>query len=118
MLRVLVVEDSHINMRLAETILSRDGHVVLHAGRGADGIHIAHTQRPDVVLMDLGLPDMDGAEAVRMLKTDPLTRDIVIIAVTAFAMKSDRERALDAGCDAFITKPIDRLELLNALHSV
>jgi CheY-like chemotaxis protein len=118
MLSVLVVEDSHINMRLVQTILSRDGHRVFCAARGAEGIAMAREHTPDLVLMDIGLPDMDGTDAARTLKADPRTRDIVIIAVSAFAMKSDRERALDAGCDGFITKPIERQELLSALRAV
>jgi CheY-like chemotaxis protein len=118
MLRVLIVEDTPINMRLVATILSRAGHEVLQAENANDAIRVARVSHPDVILMDLGLPDMDGLEATRVLKKDPSTRDIAIIAVTAFAMEADKDRALGAGCDGFMSKPIDRQQLISAIQSI
>jgi CheY-like chemotaxis protein len=112
MCRVLIIEDSPINMLLETTILSRSGHETFQAATAVDGVQMARKVRPDVILMDVGLPTMDGYAATRILKGDPLTRDIPIIAVTGFAMKVDKERAIAAGCDSYLTKPIAPRTLL------
>ena len=112
MCRVLIIEDSPINMLLETTILSRAGHETFQAATAVDGVQMARSVQPDVILMDVGLPTLDGYAATRILKGDPLTRNIPIIAVTGFAMKMDKERALQAGCDAYLTKPIAPRTLL------
>lgn len=106
MSRILIVEDSPTNMMLAVAVLESEGHTLLQAGRAGEAIEIARREHPDIILMDIGLPDMDGMEATRILKAEPGTKDIPIIALTAYAMKGDKERILDAGCDGYIEKPI------------
>ena len=118
MCRILIIEDSPVNMLLETTILSRSGHETFQAATAVDGVHMARSIRPDVILMDVGLPTMDGYAATRILKGDPLTQDIPIIAVTGFAMKVDQERALQAGCDAYLTKPIAPRMLLAEVESI
>ena len=85
---------------------------------GRDGTNAAHKQNPDVILMDLSLPEMDGWEAARRIRTDPKTASIPLIAVTAHVLPGDRERALDAGCNDYIAKPIDLIELVEAVNRV
>jgi two-component system cell cycle response regulator DivK len=118
MCQVLIIEDTPVNMLLAATILSRAGHEPLQAANAVDGVQMARKSRPDVILMDLGMPNMDGFTATRILKADPATQNIPIIALTAFAIKGDKERALAAGCDRYLTKPITRRILLAELESV
>jgi two-component system cell cycle response regulator DivK len=103
---ILVVEDNERNLKLVRDVLQYAGYDVIAASSGEQGVALAKERVPDLVLMDLQLPAMDGAEALRMLRDDPLTREILVVAVTAFAMKDDRERALDAGFDSYIEKPI------------
>ena len=104
--RILVVEDNERNLKLVRDVLQYAGYDVIAASSGEQGVALAKERVPDLVLMDLQLPTMDGAEALRILRDDPLTREIPVVAVTAFAMKDDRERALDAGFDSYIEKPI------------
>jgi two-component system, cell cycle response regulator DivK len=104
--RILVVEDNERNLKLVRDVLQYAGYDVIAASSGEQGVALAKERVPDLVLMDLQLPTMDGTEALRMLRNDPLTRKIPVVAVTAFAMKDDRERALDAGFDSYIEKPI------------
>ena len=104
--RILVVEDNERNLKLVRDVLQYAGYDVIAASSGEQGVALARERMPDLVLMDLQLPEMDGAEALRILRDDPLTRAIPVVAVTAFAMKDDRERALDAGFDSYIEKPI------------
>jgi two-component system, cell cycle response regulator DivK len=105
--QILVVEDNERNLKLVRDVLQFAGYEVLSARSGEQGIALARERVPDLVLMDLQLPAMDGTEALRILRTDPLTREIPVVAVTAFAMKDDRERALDAGFDSYLEKPIN-----------
>ena len=107
MARVLVIEDNPSNLTLATFLLESVGHSVLSARDAEDGLTVAHGERPDLVLMDIQLPGMDGLEATALLKHDDVTRDIPVIALTAYSMKGDRERILEAGCDGYIAKPID-----------
>lgn len=118
MLRILIVEDSPVNMVLTVAILERAGHEAVQAKTAAEGLALARTHLPDLILMDIQLPDMDGLEATRLLREDSRTRDIPIIALTAFAMKGDAEIMRDAGCDAYITKPIRYQEFLQEVESV
>jgi len=105
--RVLVVEDNSLNLELATDLLEACGIEVIPANTGELAIKLAQEQKPDLILMDLSLPGMDGLQATVALKRDPKTRFIPIVAVTAHAMKGDEQKALRAGCEGYITKPID-----------
>jgi two-component system, cell cycle response regulator DivK len=107
MARILYVEDNEDNVYMLTRRLRRKGHEVLVAGDGAQGIDTALAERPDLILMDLGLPVMDGWEAVRRLKAAAETRAIPVIGLSAHAMTADQEKAMAAGCDDFDTKPVD-----------
>jgi len=109
---ILVVEDNPSNMKLATLVLAHAGHRVLQASTAAAGLELARCAGPDLILMDVQLPGMDGLEATRLLKGDPATRGIKVIALTAFAMRGDEERMLAAGCDGYIAKPIQYKEFL------
>ena len=106
--RVLVVEDNAANLELIVALLEQERCEVLVAGTADAGLQLARTARPDVILMDIQLPWMTGYEAARQLKADPSTAAIPIIAVTAQAMRGDDAMAREAGCDAYLTKPVDR----------
>ena len=103
--RILVAEDDADNRRIVVKVLTVEGHETLEAADGRTTVEIARRERPDLILMDLAMPGMDGWEAARRLKADPETADIPIIALTAFAMRGDEERAREAGCDAYLSKP-------------
>ena len=105
--RILVVEDNERNLKLVRDVLQFAGYEVISACSGEQGVRLARERRPDLVLMDLQLPAMDGTEALSVLRDDPGTRRIPVVAVTAFAMKNDRERALLAGFDGYLEKPIN-----------
>lgn len=109
---VLVVEDTPQNMKLVTMLLEHSGYRVLQATDAPTGMALAREHRPQLILMDMQLPGMDGLEATRALRSDPATRDIKIVALTAFAMKGDEERMLHAGCDAYIAKPIQYKDFL------
>ena len=104
---ILVVEDNPSNMLLITTILKRAGYTVLQAERAEQGIALARSAKPALILMDVALPGVDGHAATRVLKADPETSRIPILALTAHAMKGDEEKARAAGCDGYLTKPID-----------
>jgi CheY-like chemotaxis protein len=106
-LKVLLIEDNPINMELATDLLEGSGFEVVTAQDAELGINLARETQPSLILMDLSLPGMDGLEATRALKADPQTAAIPVVAVTAHAMKGDEQKALDAGCEGYITKPID-----------
>ena len=112
MTTLLLVEDNELNRDMQVRRLERKGFKVLIAMDGRQGIEVATAKLPDLILMDLNLPVMDGWEATRQLKSAPETRGIPIIALTAHATVADRERAMEAGCDEFVTKPIDMAQLL------
>jgi CheY-like chemotaxis protein len=105
--RILIVEDNSMNMELATDLLEAAGYVVYQALSAEDGIRLAREERPDLILMDIRLPGMDGHAAVRALKGDPRTTSIPTVALTAQAMKGDEETALLGGFDAYIAKPIN-----------
>ena len=117
MRRILVVEDVELNRDLLVQLLE-DEYEVLTAADGAAGVELARRERPDLILMDLSLPVVDGWEATRRLKGADATRAIPIIALTAHAMSGDRERALEAGCDDYDTKPIELPRLLEKIESM
>jgi two-component system cell cycle response regulator DivK len=104
---ILVVEDNERNLKLVRDILQFKGYRTLEAGTARLGLSLAAEHIPRLILMDVQLPDMDGVAALRLLKTDPLTTSIPVVALTAFAMKEDRERFLSAGFDGYLPKPID-----------
>jgi two-component system cell cycle response regulator DivK len=112
MATVLVVEDNPANMTLAVLLLQREGHTVITAPDAEAGLTLARAERPDLILMDVQLPGMDGLEATALLKRDEATRAIPVIALTALAMKGDEERIRGAGCDAYIAKPMRYREFL------
>ncbi len=105
--RALVVDDSAINVDLAAFVLRAQGFVVESAGSAEEALQRTRTFCPDVILMDIQMPDVDGLEAVRRLREDPVTRDVAIIAFTAYAMKGDEQKMRAAGCDGYISKPIE-----------
>jgi two-component system cell cycle response regulator DivK len=115
MATVLVVEDHAANLKLATLLLVHAGHDVLSAVDAETGLTLARSQRPDLILMDVQLPGMDGLEATALLKADEATSAIPIVALTAMAMKADEQRSLVAGCDAYITKPLSRAELYQVI---
>ena len=105
--RVLIVDDNPTNLKLVAYLVKANGYEVDTASDADAAVAAIAAHRPRVILMDLQLPGIDGLELTRRLKADPATRDISIIAVTAYAMKGDQEKALEAGCDDYVTKPID-----------
>jgi len=105
MARVLMVEDNEANMTLASFLLKSAGHTVLPATDAEAGLTIARAEQPDLILMDIQLPGMDGLQATTLLKADAATRDIPVVALTALAMVGDEERIRAAGCDGYIAKP-------------
>ncbi|HET9448971.1 MAG TPA: response regulator [Steroidobacteraceae bacterium] len=115
MKRILIVEDNEMNRDVLSRRLARRGYDVILATDGPHGLAMAAMHGPDLILMDLGLPEIDGWECTRRLKADDSTRHIPVIALTAHAMVGDRQRALEAGCDEFDTKPIDFVGLLNKM---
>lgn len=117
-MRILYVEDNEDNIYVIKNRLGRAGFTVLIANDGEQGISMATAERPDLILMDLRLPVLDGWEATRRIKAQPETRDIPIIALTAHAMTGDREKALEAGCDDFDTKPVEMPRLLEKVRAL
>lgn len=115
---VLVIEDNAANMKLAVFLLSKAGHEVLQAADAAAGIRLARERHPQLILMDVQLPGMDGLAATRLLKGDAETRCIKIVALTAFAMTGDREKIMAAGCDGYIAKPIRYQEFLKVVDEL
>jgi len=105
--KILVAEDDPNSMYLATVLLRTKDYLVLEATTGKQTVAVAFAEKPDLILMDIGLPDINGLEAIRILKQDPETKDIPIVAVTAYAMTGDCERFLDAGCDGYVSKPLD-----------
>jgi two-component system cell cycle response regulator DivK len=118
MLRILVIEDSPVNMALTVAMLENAGHEILQADHASAGLERARREQPDLVLMDIQLPDIDGLAATRMLKADPRTAHLPVIALTAFAMKGDEDDTRAAGCDGYVTKPIRYKDFLAEMDSV
>ena len=114
-MKILIIEDSPTNMKLVSFLMVQSGHDVLEAVNADSGITLAREKQPDLILLDIQLPGMDGLTAARLLKNDPLTRHVPIIAMTAFAMSGDEERFLAAGCDGYIAKPLRYKKLLKTV---
>ena len=117
-MKILYVEDNEDNICMLKNRLTRKGFTVLVANDGAQGVMMATTEQPDMILMDLSLPGLDGWEATRRIKAAPETRHIPVIALTAHAMTGEREKALAAGCNDFDTKPVELTRLLSKIRSL
>lgn len=115
--RVMLVEDNKMNSRLVEYVLERDNFSTRVLDNAEDAIRAATEDPPDILLMDIQLPDMDGLEATRQLKKNPITAGIPIVAITAHAMAGDEERIRNAGCEGYISKPINTRELADTIRS-
>ncbi len=116
--KILLVEDNEMNRDMLSRRLQRKGHEVLVALDGIQGVELAQSQIPDLILMDMSLPVLDGWEATQRLKAAPQTQDIPIIALTAHAMAGDREKCLQAGCDDYDTKPVEFSRLLGKIQAL
>jgi two-component system cell cycle response regulator DivK len=114
--KVLIVEDNVLNMRLFKDLLEAHGYTVFQAVGGLEALEMAQLHRPDLILMDIQLPEMSGLEATERLKADDRLRGIPVVAVTAFAMKGDEEKVRQAGCDGYMTKPISIGPFLQAVE--
>ena len=117
MVKILLVEDNEMNRDMLSRRLKRRGYEVTIAVNGAEGVAMATSITPDLILMDMSLPVMDGWEATKNIKADPATESIPVIALTAHAMSGDREKALQAGCDDYDTKPIELSRLLTKIKT-
>ncbi len=117
MATILVVEDNATNMKLSTFLLESADHTVIAATSAEIGLTLAREAHPDLILMDIQLPGMDGLQATALLKADEATRDIPVIALTALAMKGDEERILAAGCDGYIAKPLDYKDFLATIRA-
>jgi two-component system cell cycle response regulator DivK len=114
--KVLIVEDNELNLKLLNDILEYHGFIIFATHRGEAALELARQHRPNLVLLDMQLPDISGIEAARRLKADEQTREIPIIAVTAFSMPGDRSKILANGCDAYVSKPFNILEVLKLVE--
>lgn len=117
MARVLLIEDNPANMKLSVLLLEKGGHTVIKAVNAEEGLALARAEKPDLILMDIQLPGMDGLKATALLKQDDATRSIPVIALTALAMKGDEERSRAAGCDGYIAKPLDYRNFMATIAS-
>jgi two-component system cell cycle response regulator DivK len=117
-MKILLVEDNDMNRDMLSRRLTRTGYEVVVAVNGQEGVDLAKSARPDLILMDLSLPIIDGWEATRRIKADPATAEIPVIALTAHAMVEERERAMAAGCDDFDIKPVDFPRLLEKVKAL
>jgi len=116
MTRVLLVEDNEMNRDMLSRRLTRRGFEVIFAVDGQQGVDLARSERPDIILMDMSLPILDGWEATRRVKADSATRSVPVIGLTAHAMSGDREKAIEAGCDDYDTKPVELDRLIGKIE--
>lgn len=114
---VLIVEDNELNMKLFGDLLEAHGYLTLKTGNGIEAIEIARTKRPDLIIMDIQLPEVSGLDVTRWLKEDDDLKAIPVIAVTAFAMKGDEERIREGGCEAYLSKPISVAKFLETVRT-
>jgi two-component system cell cycle response regulator DivK len=117
-MKILLVEDHEMNRDMLARRLGRRGYAVVIAVDGQEGVDLARTELPDVILMDMSLPVLDGWEATRILKSDAATRQIPVMGLTAHAMSGDREKCLEAGCDEYGTKPVDFADLIEKIKKL
>jgi two-component system, cell cycle response regulator DivK len=113
---VLIVEDNELNMKLFRDVLDAHGYKTLETRSGVDALGLARDYRPDLILMDIQLPEVSGLEVTKWIKDDDTLRDIPVIAVTAFAMKGDEQRIRDGGCEAYISKPISIVSFIETIR--
>ncbi|MFA5802280.1 MAG: response regulator [Thermoleophilia bacterium] len=113
--KILVVEDNEMNLELVSDVLVAHGYIVMQASAGREAIQIARDQQPDLILMDIQLPEMDGLEVTRQLKESTETKSIKVVALTAHAMRGDEEKAREAGCSGYIAKPINTREFASVV---
>ena len=118
MTRILIVEDNEMNRDMLSRRLIRRGYQIVMAVDGAEGIAAARAETPDLILMDMSLPVVDGWEATRQLKAEPMTRAIPVIGLTAHAMAGDREKVIESGCDDYDTKPVELARLLHKIEAL
>src|SRR6266446_568573 len=110
--RILVIEDQEDNRQIVRDLVTASGYELIEATTGEEGLEVAARERPDLILMDIQLPGIDGYEVTRRIKANPALRHIPVIAVTSYALSGDDIKAIEAGCDAYVTKPFDPAELL------
>ncbi|GJQ24630.1 MAG: response regulator [Planctomycetia bacterium] len=108
---VMVVEDNEKNRKLMRVVLKSKGYAVIEAATGEEALNLLKNQKPNIILMDIQLPGIDGLTLIKLIKADAMTKEIPIIAVTAYAMKGDEQKILETGCDAYVSKPINTQEL-------
>lgn len=113
---ILIIEDNPLNVKLMRDLLQAKGYKTKEVETAEEGIDAARKEKPDLIIMDIELPGMSGLEATRILKSGTVTKNIPVVAVTAYAMKGDREKALAAGCDNYISKPVEIKDLLNQVQ--
>jgi len=118
MTKVLLVEDNEMNRDMLSRRLTRRGFEVVFAVNGKEGVDLARSEKPDIILMDMSLPVMDGWEATRCVKADEATRSVPVIGLTAHAMSGDREKAIEAGCDDYDTKPVELERLIGKIEKL
>ena len=114
--KILIVEDNELNLKLFRDLLTAHGYEILETNDGLEAIMLTRNERPDLILMDIQLPEISGLDITRRLKSDPSVSSIPIIAVTAFAMKDDEEKILAAGCEAYISKPISIVPFIKTVQ--
>jgi two-component system cell cycle response regulator DivK len=113
---ILIIEDEPRNMKLLRDLLQRFGYEIIEATDGEQGVEMAKARIPNLILMDIMMPKMDGYEATRIIKADAKTKHIPVIALTSFAMKGDKERAFESGCEGYIAKPVEIQEVLKTVE--
>lgn len=116
-MKILVIEDNPINLKLVRDFLRNTDYELFSSNNAEQGVEIAKAEQPDLILMDIRMPKLDGLAATRILKRDDLTKHIKVVAVTAYAMKGDRERILAAGCDGYLAKPFLHKEFMDLVQS-
>lgn len=114
---VLIVEDNDLNMKLFNDLLEAHGYATLKARAGLEGLELARTHRPNLILMDIQLPEVSGIDVIKLLKEDDEMRPIPVIAITAFAMKGDEERIRESGCEGYLSKPISVAKFIETVRS-
>ena len=115
--KVLIVEDNELNMKLFNDLLEAHGYATVQTRNGMEGLDLARAHRPDLILMDIQLPEVSGLQVTQWIKEDPSLRHIPVIAITAFAMKGDEEKIRQGGCEAYLSKPISVVKFLDTVRN-